>query len=54
MEEICLQELVALAHHIKGGGKTGEDAVIAMAREVGLLRLRSASRLRLEEALRRA
>lgn len=52
VEEICLQELVALARHIRGAGKEGEDAVIAMAREVGLLRLRSASRQRLEEALR--
>lgn len=52
VEEICLQELVALARQVKGAGKSGEDAVIAMAREVGLLRLRSASRQRVEEALR--
>jgi hypothetical protein len=33
------------------GGKTGEDALLAMARELGLARVRTASRSRLEAAL---
>ena len=51
VEEICEQELVSLAGWVVGSGKTGEEALIAMAREIGLLKLRAASRGRLEIAL---
>lgn len=51
VEEICLQELRSLARQIRNLGLAGEDAVIAMARELGLHRLRAASRGRLEIAL---
>ena len=52
--EICEQELLTLARWTVNSGKSGEDAVIAMAREVGLLQLRAASRGRLEAALVKA
>jgi very-short-patch-repair endonuclease len=51
VEEICEQELVALARGILATGKAGEDALIAMARELGLSKLRAASRGRLEVVL---
>jgi hypothetical protein len=51
VEEICQQELACLARWVLAGGKTGEDALLAMARELGLARVRTASRSRLETAL---
>ena len=51
IEEICEQELAWLARSILAGGKTGEDALLAVARETGLARLRATSRSRLELAL---
>ncbi len=51
VEEICMQELASLAQQIRGQGLSGEDALITMARELGLQRLRAASRGRLEAAL---
>ena len=51
VEEICMQELASLAQQIRGQGYRGEDALITMARELGLQRLRAASRGRLEAAL---
>ena len=51
VEEICEQELVSLARWITSAGKSGDDALIAMAREIGLGRLRAASRGRLETVL---
>jgi very-short-patch-repair endonuclease len=51
VEEICLQELASLASAIRAQGLSGEAAMITMARQVGLLRLRAASRGRLEAAL---
>lgn len=51
VEEICMQELISLARAVREQGLGGEDAVIAMAREIGLQRLRAASRGRLEQAL---
>lgn len=51
VEEICLQELVSLARRIRDQGLYGDEALIAMARELGLQRLRAASRGRLETAL---
>jgi hypothetical protein len=51
VEEICEPELVSLARWVLGKGKTGEEALVTMAREMGLLKLRAASRRRLESAL---
>jgi very-short-patch-repair endonuclease len=51
VEEICMQELAALAQQIREQGLSGDDALITMARELGLQRLRAASRGRLEAAL---
>lgn len=52
VEEICDQELIALARLVVRSGQSGEAALVAMAREIGLLRLRAASRVPLEAALR--
>ena len=54
VEEICLPELVSLAADVLGAGKTNVDAVNAMAKAVGLQRLGTVSRSRLETALARA
>ena len=51
VEEICMQELASLAEQIRRQGLSGEDALITMARELGLQRLPAASRGRLEAAL---
>lgn len=51
VEEICLPELQTLARAVRATGKSGEDAVSAMAREAGLLRPRASSKARLEKAL---
>ena len=46
-----MQELASLGDQIRQQGLNGEDALITMARELGLQRLRAASRARLEAAL---
>lgn len=51
VEEICDAELVSLARLVLKGGHSGQEALVAMARELGLQRLREASRGRLEAAL---
>jgi very-short-patch-repair endonuclease len=51
VEEICEAELLSLARLVLQRGHSGQDALIAMARELGLQRLREASRSRLELAL---
>jgi len=51
MDEICMPELVALAREVIASGKTGEAVIVAMARELGLQRLRAASRGRFEGAM---
>lgn len=51
IQEICEQELLSLARWILGSGKSGEEAVVAMAREVGLQNSRAASRARLEAVI---
>lgn len=50
VDEIALLELMALANEFHSVGLNGEDAVLAMAREIGLSKLRATSRLRLEAA----
>lgn len=54
VEEICEQELLSLARWVISTGKSGEEALIATAREIGLMKLRAASRGRLEAALSQA
>ena len=54
VDEIALPELIALANEFHATGLTGEDAVFAMAREIGLSKLRATSRIRLETACREA
>ena len=51
VDEICQQELISLARWVLDKGKTGEEALIAMARELGLQKLRASNRGRLEAAL---
>jgi hypothetical protein len=46
--------LTSLAKVVLSRGFGGQDALISMARELGLQRLREASKGRLEDALRRA
>ena len=54
VDEICMEELVALASEVLSTGKTGDPAVAAMARELGVKRSVEAVRSRLENALRLA
>ncbi len=54
VDEICMQELAALAREILANGKEGETAIVAMARELGLHSLRAASRRRIEKAVLKA
>jgi len=51
VDEICIEELVALAQLVVAEGKSGDGAVSAMARRLGILQVRTASRKRLEKAL---
>ena len=53
MDEVCMEELVALAAHVVDSTVTDDENLVVMARELGILRLRASSRVRLEEALRR-
>lgn len=54
VDEICMQELIALGRQILRSGKIGDEAVLAMARHLGLQRLRAAIRGRVEKALQAA
>ncbi len=51
VDEICMPELLALAREVLAAGKIGEVGIVAMARELGLQRLRGASRGRFEKAM---
>jgi very-short-patch-repair endonuclease len=53
-EELCEAELLSLARRTLQQGHSGQEALVVMARELGLQRLREASRDRLDAALRRA
>ncbi|RON51841.1 DUF3320 domain-containing protein [Pseudomonas frederiksbergensis] len=50
VDEICSDELLALARELRAKGKAGEALLHAMARELGLQKLTASSRLRLEKA----
>ncbi|ARU04589.1 DNA helicase [Comamonas serinivorans] len=54
IEEICMPELVSLARWVRAQGHHGDQALGAMARELGLSRLRAASRERLQAAVNAA
>ena len=51
VDEICMPELVDLVRQITARGTGVEDAIVVMARELGLQRLRAASRGRFEAAM---
>ncbi len=53
MDEVCIEELVALAESAAGATATNDELLVFMARELGISRLRASSRGRLEEALKR-
>jgi hypothetical protein len=50
VDEICGEELAALAWELRAKGKEGETLLHAMARELGLQKLTASSRLRLQKA----
>lgn len=54
VDEICMCELIALVQELKSTGLQSNELVAAMARELGLQRLRSVSRERLEMAVTKA
>jgi very-short-patch-repair endonuclease len=51
VDEICIAELRSLAQKVSVDGRGGDNAIIAMARELGLARVRAATRVRFESAL---
>lgn len=51
VDEICIQELGALAREMRATGKLGEDVLYAMAHALGLQKLGAANRSRLEKAM---
>ncbi|HEX8595697.1 MAG TPA: DUF3320 domain-containing protein [Pseudomonas sp.] len=50
-DEISLVELAALAHELRAKGRTGDDLLYAMSRELGFQKLTASSRARLEKAV---
>lgn len=54
IDEICMEELVALAREVLVDSNPGGDDIVAMARRAGLHALRAPSRARLEQAMQRA
>lgn len=53
VDEICMEELQALARDVDASGNNGETAIVAMARELGLQVLRTASRGRIEKVMQK-
>jgi very-short-patch-repair endonuclease len=53
MDEVCIEELVALAESVFSTAATDDENLVLMAKELGFSRLRASSRGRLEEALKR-
>ncbi len=51
VDEICMAELRSLAEKVSAKGKTGDSAVLAMAHELGLQRVKAVTRARFEKAL---
>ena len=51
LDEICIAELISVARLVVAEEATGEGAVAAMAKRLGINQVRAASRGRLESAL---
>lgn len=51
VDEICMAELVSLAGAVVADGKSGDGAVVGMAKRLGMHHVRTTSRGRLEKAL---
>jgi hypothetical protein len=51
VDEICMAELISLAQLVAEEGRSGDDAVMAMAKRLGMHHVRASSRKRLETAL---
>lgn len=51
VDEICMAELRSLAEKVCAKGKIGDSAILAMAHELGLQRVRAVTRARFERAL---
>ena len=51
VDGICMPELASLAREIAESGHSGDAAVVAIARELGLQRLRTTGRGRIEAAI---
>lgn len=54
VDEMCMAELVSLAKFVVAEGKGGDEAVVAMAKRLGMHQVRAASRGRFESALEAA
>jgi hypothetical protein len=54
VDEICMAELVSLANLVIAEGKFGDNAVVSMAKRLGMHHVRAASRGRLEKAIEMA
>jgi hypothetical protein len=54
VDEICMAELMSLAKLVRAEGKDRDEAVIAMAKRLGMHHVRAASRGRFESALEAA
>jgi very-short-patch-repair endonuclease len=51
VDEICMAELKSLAAKVSANGKSGDGAILAMAHELGLQRVRATTRVRFENAM---
>lgn len=51
VDEICIAELRSLVQKVSVAGRTSDGVITAMARELGLQRVRAATRVRFERAL---
>lgn len=52
MDEVCIEELLALAESVVSATATDDENLVLMARALGISRLRASSRGRLDEALK--
>lgn len=52
--EICLQELATLVREMQAKGHKADALIYAISKEVGIMKLAHAGRLRIEKAIRRA
>lgn len=52
IDEVCIEELVALAESVVSAEASDDENLVLMAKELGISRLRASSRGRLDEALK--